>query len=68
VTANRFVGLAQDGRGKDLAHDAFSNGGDTLRIDFRPTDKGGRLRIEAEEGFIRLLGLGVSRRYDESQL
>ncbi len=68
VTANRFVGLAQDGRGKDLAHDAFSNGDDTLRMDFRPTDKGGRLRIEAEEGFIRLLGLGVSRRYDESQL
>lgn len=68
VTANRFVGLAQDGRGKDLAHDAFSNGGDTLRIDFRPTEKGGRLRVEAEEGFIRLLGLGVSRRYDESQL
>ena len=68
VTASRFVGLAEDGRGKDLAHDAFENGGDTLRIDFRPTEKGGRLRLEAEEGFIRLLGLGVSRRYDESQL
>jgi hypothetical protein len=68
VTANRFVGLAGDGRGKDLAHDAFSDGGDTLRMDFRPTEKGGRVRIEAEEGFIRLLGLGVSRRYDESQL
>lgn len=68
VTANRFVGLAKDGRGKDLADDAFSNGDDTLRIDFRPTEKGGRLRLEAEEGFIRLLGLGVSRRYDESQL
>ncbi len=68
VTANRFVGLAGDGQGKDLAHDAFSDGGDTLRMDFRPTEKGGRLRIEAEEGFIRLLGLGVSRRYDESQL
>jgi hypothetical protein len=68
VTANRWVGLDPDGKNTQMARDAFSEGQDTLRIDFRPTEKGGRLRIEAEEGFIRLLGLGVSRRYDESQL
>lgn len=68
VTANRWIGLDPDDRNADLAKDAFDDGADTLRIDFRPTEKGGRLRIEAEEGFIRLLGLGISRRYDESQL
>jgi hypothetical protein len=68
VTANRWVGLGPDRANTELAREAFSEGRDTLRIDFRPTDTGGRLRIEAEEGFIRLLGLGVSRRYDESQL
>jgi len=68
VTANRWVGLSGNEGAAQLATDAFENGDDTLRIDFRPTEHGGRLRIEAEEGFIRLLGLGVSKRYDESQL
>ncbi|MBA3312669.1 MAG: hypothetical protein H0T47_05160 [Planctomycetaceae bacterium] len=68
VTANRWVGMDPNGKNTEMAREAFSEGEDTLRIDFRPTDKGGRLRIEAEDGFIRLLGLGVSRRYDESQL
>lgn len=68
ITANRWVGLDDDAENTDLAREAFENGDDTLRMDFRPTEKGGRLRIEIEEGFIRLLGLGVSKRYDESQL
>lgn len=68
VTANRWLGLDPSAENLDIAKDAFEDGDDTLRIDFRPTENGGRLRIEAEEGFIRLLGLGVSKRYDESQI
>ncbi|MGC1274217.1 MAG: hypothetical protein WBC44_10960 [Planctomycetaceae bacterium] len=68
ITANRWVGIDPDAENLDLAREAFEEGDDTLRMDFRPTEKGGRLRIEIEEGFIRLLGLGVSKRYDESQL
>lgn len=68
LTANRWIGLDQNERNLELAKEAFEEVPDKLRIDFRPTEKGGRLRIEVEEGFIRLLGLGVSRRFDESQL
>ncbi|HEX6987100.1 MAG TPA: hypothetical protein VF170_17105, partial [Planctomycetaceae bacterium] len=68
ITANRWVGLDPNAENLDLAREAFEEGDDALRIDFRPTENGGRLRVEAEEGFIRLLGLGVSKRYDESQL
>jgi hypothetical protein len=68
VTANRWIGIGPSAENSALARDAFEGGDDTLRIDFRPTENGGRFRIEAEEGFIRLLGLGVSKRYDESQI
>ena len=68
VTANRWVGIGDNKANSEMAREAFSEGGDSLRIDFKPTEKGGRLRVEIEEGFIRLLGLGVARRYDESQL
>lgn len=49
---------------RELAREAFSKGADRLRIDIRPTDNGARLRIELDEGFIRLIGLGLARRYD----
>lgn len=68
ATANRWIGLDPSAENVRMAEDAFKDGDDALRIDFRPTANGGRFRIEAEEGFIRLLGLGVSKRYDESQL
>jgi hypothetical protein len=68
VTANRWIGLGKSKDFSDLAHEAFDKGDDKLRVDFRPTEHGGRFRIEAEEGFLRLLGLGVAKRYDRSQL
>ena len=66
VQASRLLGLAVDKTSAAIARDAFSAENDAMRIEFRPTDTGGRLRVELEEGFIRLLGLGVSKRYDES--
>ncbi len=67
LNANRWIGLDPDEKGPNLAREAFAAGDDALRIDFRPTDNGGRLRVEAEEGFIRLLGLGAAKRYDDRQ-
>jgi len=56
------------GRGRELAEQAFDKGGDTVRVDFRPTDSGARLRIHLDEGFLRFLGLAIANRYDRSQL
>ena len=67
VTANTWIGINPNDPNNDLAKAAFQPGDDSLRIDVRPTEKGVRLRVELEEGFIRLLGLGVAQRYDESQ-
>ncbi|MFM9964380.1 MAG: hypothetical protein ACKV2Q_24525 [Planctomycetaceae bacterium] len=43
---------------------AFSGSDDKLRIDFKPTDQGARIRLQFDESFLRLLGLGVSRAID----
>jgi hypothetical protein len=50
--------------GRDFARQAFAKGDDLLRVDIRPTETGGRFRIEMEEGFIRMLGMGLSRRLE----
>ena len=54
--------------GRELAQDAMDSGKDAVRIDVRPTENGGRIRMQFEEGFVRLLGLILARQYDESQL
>lgn len=43
---------------------AFSGNDDKVRIDFKPTDQGARIRLQFDESFMRLLGLGVSRAMD----
>jgi len=64
----RWVGIGgREGRprrGGEFAKQAFAKGGDLLRVDIRPTETGGRFRIEMEEGYIRMIGLGLSRRLD----
>lgn len=52
---------------RDLANDAFAPGGDQIRIDFRPTESGARLRVELDDGFLRLIGLTVGRRFERQQ-
>ncbi len=54
--------------GRELAQEAMDSGNDAVRIDIRPTETGGRVRVQFEEGFVRLLGLILARQYDESQL
>ena len=49
---------------RDLGRRAFAKGGDALRVDYRPTEQGTRLRMTFGEGFIRLLGLAIATQYD----
>jgi hypothetical protein len=45
---------------------AFAGDDDQVRVDFKPTEQGARLRIQFDESFLRLLGLGVSRALDQN--
>jgi len=47
------------------ARASFESENDAMRLDVRPTDNGVRLRIEFEEGFIALMGRGISKGIDE---
>lgn len=49
---------------QEMQRKAFSGSDDLLRVDFRPTDQGARLKLEFDEGFIRLMGFGVSAGLD----
>lgn len=51
-----------------LSEEAFGREDDALRIDVRPTETGVRVRFQLDEGYLRLLGLAIGRRYDHSQL
>ncbi|MGD9857779.1 MAG: hypothetical protein AB7U20_22780, partial [Planctomycetaceae bacterium] len=51
-----------------LSEEAFGKEDDALRIDVRPTETGVRVRIQLDEGYLRLLGLALGRQYDRSQL
>ena len=65
LNMNRWLeSLDQESSFATLARQAFANGGDHLQVDIRPTDTGVRLRVRAEEGFIRLLGMSIGRLVD----
>ena len=49
----------------ETARASFESENDAMRLDVRPTDNGVRLRIEFEEGFIALMGRGISKGIDE---
>lgn len=68
IQGNQLIGLGGAKQDVELREQAFDDNNDNLRIDFRPTDTGGRMRIELGEGFIRMLGLRIAQRYDQSQL
>lgn len=58
----------QPGRFASLALDAFAeDGSDVLRADARALKNGFRVRVQVENGFLRLLGLGIAARIDSSQ-
>lgn len=45
---------------------AFAGDDDKVRVDFKPTEQGARLRVQFDESFLRLMGLGVSRALDQN--
>jgi hypothetical protein len=53
---------------QELRDQAFNASNDALRVETRPLENGVRTRVEADEGFVRMLGLLLARWYDESQL
>ena len=53
---------------QDFGKKAFPKESDSLRISVQPTDTGTRSRMVFDEGFIKLLGMLLSREYDKSQL
>ncbi len=53
---------------RQLAQEAFSGDDDALRIEARPTENGGRIRIQFDESFLRFIALRLGREYDRSQL
>ena len=49
----------------ELTPKAFQQAGsDTLRVDMRPIENGFRMRFQVENGFLKLLGLGIARQID----
>lgn len=52
----------------ELALNAFeADGSDVIRADIKPIENGFRLRIQLENGFLRLIGLAISGRIDSRE-
>jgi len=49
----------------ELMRDAFAQGGGTIRADLKPVQDGMQLRLNADEGFIRLVGKAIGKRIDQ---
>lgn len=58
----------EDINGRELTMEAMEPGNDAVRVDVRPTETGGRVRMQFDEGFVRLLGLVLAQLYDRTQL
>jgi hypothetical protein len=58
----------QPGRFAELALQAFeADGSDIARLDARTLKNGFRVRVQVENGFLRLLGLAIATRIDGGQ-
>ena len=51
----------------ELMRESFSAGGGTIRADLKPIQDGMQLRINADEGFIRLIGKSIGKRIDRQR-
>ncbi len=56
------------GQFNQLAQQAFNQAGnDVLRVNAQPIENGFRLRVQVENGFLRLIGLGIAKQIDGRQ-
>jgi hypothetical protein len=53
---------------QEFAKQALKEQSDGLRISVQPTETGTRSKATLDEGFIKLVGLLLARRFDRSQL
>jgi hypothetical protein len=53
-------------RNGEIFRAALAEGDDRIQVDFRPTDTGGRTRIQVQEGFIRGIGRLIAQQFDPS--
>ena len=53
---------------REIAGDAMASGQDGFRIEVRPSENGGIIRAQFDEGFVHLIGLVLATQYDRSQL
>lgn len=73
MNMNHFVRMnaatrENPGRFNELATEAFDQtGSDMLRLDGKAIENGFRIRLQFENGFLRLLGMGIAARIDRSQ-
>ena len=73
LNANHFVRMnaatrENPGRFNQLASEAFdATGSDVVRLDAKAIENGFRIRLQVENGFLRLLGMGIAGRIDRSQ-
>jgi len=54
--------------GRELTEESMKGGVDRVLMEMRPTETGGRVRIQFDEGFVKLLGKAIGNWYDQSQL
>ena len=64
-----WLGLAERPDGStnpivELMRESFGPGGGTIRADLKPIQDGLQVRMNADEGFIRLLGKAIGKRID----
>ena len=62
-----FAPQNRDGAGRQRARDAFSRGGDSLRVDVRPLENGMKVRVQMDEAFLRLWATEVGRDIDRAE-
>ncbi len=49
----------------ELMRESFAQGGGTIRAEIKPIQDGMQLRLNADEGFIRLVGKAIGKRIDQ---
>lgn len=62
-----LLGEERDPEFEAIAQRAFLRGGDELKLVIGPKTDGFAARFTAAEGWVRLLGLGIAKAYDENQ-
>ena len=49
----------------ELMRESFAAGGGTIRADIKPIQDGVQIRLNADEGFVRLIGKAIGKRIDQ---